>query len=322
MHPQSFFISPIPWLKLSWLIAPFVLLMPFEIKLRPLENIFIIVITAICLVCFLSACISFLQGGRFKTFTSLAKVVNSHPHYIALWVNLSIWILFNRLKSNVKNVRIWTHVAFLFFFLFLLTSRNAIFSLYIILICSGYMVIRKKFSLIKVLSMITAFLFLGIALISSIRLNRVRIKNLPRKLFVHDDSAKKDSRWKIYSSAIYTIKEKPIIGYGYSNLQSELNRSYLSLGYNELKEKHLNAHNQYLQELLNGGLVGFILFSIVILFSLKIALHNPIHLGLLFFILMAMLTESIFERAEGLLVFSLMNSFYLKKYFDGWKRKS
>lgn len=114
-------------------------------------------------------------------------------------------------------------------------------------------------------------------------------------------SAIEDPRVAYWKSAFELIKEKPIVGYGISGAQerfNQVNTKYVSEAHKNwllvLKPWYVDAHNQYIQTLMEFGLIGlFLLLAIYIVPVIVSKGKNSLKL-VVFFTMMSMF-QSMFD---------------------------
>jgi O-antigen ligase len=118
-------------------------------------------------------------------------------------------------------------------------------------------------------------------------------------------------RIMLWSSSIDLIKENPFFGVGASVSSIKLNEVFAVKRQWYDRSERYHAHNQYLQILLDLGIVGFIVFlwgliSFLQLLYLKRPLKvNTIMVNFSVILLISFMFESVFERYSGITFFCL-----------------
>jgi O-antigen ligase len=112
-----------------------------------------------------------------------------------------------------------------------------------------------------------------------------------------------DPRIEIFKTAAFLIQQKPLLGYGIGGDREVLVEEYIKRGLDHAAELKYNVHNQYLQTLLEVGVVGFIPFILLfygVLRNTKIPslTQRVFVLFALFFII-----ESGLQRIQGITPF-------------------
>ncbi len=242
-----------------------------------------------------------------------------HPGYLSTHYGLAILLLVFRWRNKESAALLSAPlIAFLGIGLFLLQGRINILALALVLgvLILIWLLQAKQFRLLLgslglVLIVIVSFL--------SFAPQAIKTRYLAFPNFDYDISGSD------FNSATYRLAEWKCaraawedrfwLGHGIGDGEQELFNSYRELGFKEGLERRYNAHNQYLETPLSVGLIG--LFSLLILLSFYAsnAWHNQqaaILAALIFFII-CMLTESMFERAWGVVLFNVFFPTFLSQ---------
>lgn len=123
----------------------------------------------------------------------------------------------------------------------------------------------------------------------------------------------KQPRLITWEAAIRAIGENGIYGVGIGNSQRELNKKYKEIGYEKGSRENLNTHNQYLQILLECGVLGLATLLFILCVLLKKVIHDEAFqrpFVLCFFLLIAIsfMFESILNRYIGISFFAFFVS--------------
>lgn len=252
---------------------------------------------------------SFSQFFTSRYFNhNLVKGLNLHATYVSLFVYASIGFLAHELKevsSNIKKSLLLVIGALLFLFLLNLLSRN-------ILVCfalftTGYFVYARKWRLFLAAAVCVAVL----AIISyNIKHNYLRDK-LFRSLNLFEQKtqfSKKDDRFDRLAASYEIFLNKPLFGYGTAAESKhriavfKRNRDYVAY-----KEKY-NAHNQFFEYLSTYGLLGAIVYFLffVKLWKTVFMTRKVYFVYIAFAVTMLTITESIFERTQGIVFTSFL----------------
>ena len=91
-------------------------------------------------------------------------------------------------------------------------------------------------------------------------------------------------------------------------------QKYKEAGYEIAYVQKYNAHNQFLEIMLDNGLVGLILFLTTILYQLRLIIKRKqmYFLAVYWSILVFLFTESLLERQNGVIIWSLFISLILR----------
>jgi O-antigen ligase len=233
--------------------------------------------------------------------------------YIVLSILISIEALFD---SSIKYLKKGFYLIMLITFLlviYLLSSRAGMLS--VIIVLPLYFLSRLIGRLPKWL----IFLSISIMILAFLKLawtnERLNYNTDGITRIQPDEILKKDVRYNIWRSAIGVIKQNLIFGVGTGDATRELKKEFLKRGYVEGFYDNLNAHNQFLELLIENGLIGLILFLAIPGYMLFLAINQQNHLMVLFIIMIFIffLFETMLNRLNGVSFFSLF-SFLLLYY--------
>ena len=124
-----------------------------------------------------------------------------------------------------------------------------------------------------------------------------------------------DARMAINVTALKTIADSPVFGYGVGDYDTVLIDRYGTEGYQSLKEQHINAHNQYTETALATGIVGLLVMLWWLVMPLLVAWRRKAAfwevLSLTFIVMFSLLFESILERQMGMQFVALLYALML-----------
>jgi len=315
--------------RLSFMLFPLVLFYPGDMILknvRLIVRIFAISTFIYVIYCFGNALyesMSILDGKwRFVPYSLIFDYENyfygfrlshpAHPSYLAMYIIISALISFEYIFDNsirfIKRVP-WLIILIVFFLaLYFLSSRAGTLA---------SLILFPVYLLRKLYEKVPRWILLGAlpVLIASIILIAGTNDRLSYT-FESINSGKniekvfeKDVRYSIWKSSISVIKKNILTGVGTGDASTELKKEFKNLGYNYGYYNDLNAHNQYLEVLLENGLIGLVIFLFVLGYMLFIAVSEK---NLLYglFILMILISfsfESVLNRLAGITFFSLFS---------------
>jgi O-antigen ligase len=314
--------------RLSLIFFPLVLIIPGEKiskYIKVILKLFTVSTLLFIVFCFINAfynSVSFqngklifdsfpLKGYWEGYFYGSFFAINQHPTYLAMFVIMAALIAFESWfdRINSKRQRIFWLIAgiFLVFSLYYISSRSGIMAA--ILVIPVYFFYKLK-SLKSRIYLGLVVLILCFGLLTVVRQNeRIRI-------FLHEisgDSFKKriseDVRIGIWKSSIHVFRENMILGVGIGDLRNELSQEYKTSVNEELAKNYYNVHNQFLEILVEEGIIGFVLFLLVLFCITYIAISRKnIMYGLfLFMMLIFFMFETILYRLPGVAFFSLFS---------------
>jgi len=238
--------------------------------------------------------------------------------YMGMYVSFSViiftYFFFNNYNYNPSQIFIFiSTIVFLLFFLILLGGKMSIIGLLFISIIAGinYMFKYKNWIIAVLLIILPISIFyVGI---SHFQITKNRFYNL-----VDQTNYKAgDNQWNSIASrfsamkcVIEVVKEHPVIGAGVGDGQDDLDSCYEKYRYYTMKG--MNPHNQYIQFLLETGIIGMILFILCLIYPLYKSYFQGNQLYVLFILLFSFccLTESMLETNKGIVFYSFFNSLF------------
>ena len=242
-------------------------------------------------------------------YTHLAEPI-MHPGYFASFLGLGLFIsLYLSNKEKKRKYFYFSTAIFLFLMMLLLQARiNLLAVLFIFPVAAVYWALKRR-----------AYKFLGIAFAPIIALSlllviageglRDRYLQLPDFSYdiSGDDFNSATYRLAEWECAAELIGENLWIGTGMGDNRLALIETYRKKKFWQGVEKRYNAHNQYLESLISTGLAGFILLMLALFYYVFSFWQRKDYLNLvgLLFLLICLLTESMFERMWGVLLFTI-----------------
>lgn len=315
-------------LRLSLLLFPLVLVSPGELIKH--KSVTLIRFFAISTFIFLMICFGYaffrslsFQNGIFNFnphlpvtdwlnyFYGLEFAIFQHPSYLSMFALLSAFIALESFfdMSVLKNLRYFWFAAALFLLvsLYFLSSRAGMLAA---LITVPFYLFRKLRMLNKnkylAISIVAGILILLPVLLTNPRVNKYskwRSGNELSKMTLEDD------RIVIWQKVSTIMRKNIIFGVGTGDIQDELNEEYRKSGNNNLAEGNFNAHNQYLEVILENGLIGLTLFLSIfaVMAYISIKEDNLIYLMFIMIVFFSFLFETMLNRLAGVSFFSLFS---------------
>jgi O-antigen ligase len=246
---------------------------------------------------------NFFYSSRFSAFI--------HPSYLAMYVVLSLLISFEALSDNSQSLIkkcVWLFLILTFFIvLYLLSSRAGILA--VIIVCPVYFVFKFYKRLSGWIIILSAAIILLIFF--SIAKTNFRI-NYALEMISKDNlksSVLKDERYNIWRSAFGVIKKNFILGVGTGDASNELKKEFIKRGYVEGYYDNMNSHNQYIEILLESGIIGLIIFLSFQIYMTYIAISDRNLLYGLFIIMMVVFFsfETLLNRLAGITFYPLFS---------------
>jgi O-antigen ligase len=243
-----------------------------------------------------------------------------HTSYYGLYLIFGILILYFRSFKPNHHFNIkpgWIILLNIWFtgFIFLLTSKTALITVFLIHICAlvylAFKYNKKTMALIFIFLLTTAPI---IAYFTSYTF-KVRIDEFYEVLMndTYNLESTSMTRIQVWKSSIEIIKNIPVYGLGTGDVLPALKNAYQQHGYQHALDLNLNPHNQYLQTTLALGLIGglYLLLMLGYFFRLGLKHKNLLFSFFILVVFMNMLTESMLETQSGVVFISFFIAFFL-----------
>ena len=238
-----------------------------------------------------------------------------HPSYFALYLIFSILAL-AALKPSYFVKSKWNSFFNFLFMVFLsiilvLTGSKTGFIMWIILavLITVSRVKTAKYKLIPILSLIMVFSTIGIIFQSAPLLQSriVNVLNVAQSDNLDPKAVEStEVRALIYSSAFEIVTHQDWYGNGTGDFQDVLDAEYAKKKYMQAADKHLNAHNLFLQIWIALGIPGIamVIGIFILMFITAFKSGESLYQGFTLFFLIISLTESTFYVQAGIVFFS------------------
>lgn len=252
---------------------------------------------------------NFFYGNHFSDIV--------HPTYLSMFVITSLLIslesVFDISLAGAKRIS-WFFCSLLFVIvIYLLSSRAGMLAAIVVL---------PLYFLIKLYSRVTKYLIyilIVVLVVGSVLLIKTnsRIQYSLEEVKSENINKTLDSnvRFVIWKSAFGVISRNLLLGVGTGDASAELKEEFLNRGYKDGYYDNMNSHNQFLEILLENGLIGLIIFLFIIGYIAYISISNQnLILGLfLLMMLVFFMFETLLNRLAGITFFPLL-TFLLVHY--------
>ena len=232
----------------------------------------------------------------YITYSFLTDLFGVHLIYLSAFYLLAIMFcldFYYQKQYQISNKKYLFISAFLFFALILLSSRTALIASFFVIFTK--IIILNKKNIKRIILIMFSIIFLGSVLIFCIPILKERVVNINKNVSSYSGIS---LRIKIWENAIEVFKKSPIYGYGISNSQDVLLNQYHQVNFRRAFLKNFNAHNQYLQSLIDSGVIGLI-FLILMLMSPILFFRNKTNFILFtILILITLIPESFFITSK------------------------
>ena len=256
------------------------------------------------------------EGYWLSYFFGSYFSANQHPSYVAIFVLFSIVITLESIITRTLSFKfrlIWiVAFAILISSLYFLSSRSALIIVFIIIPLYIYLKFKAANKINTALILIVLLTIAGFSIIRtngriSYYMNQVTKGSIKEMLV-------KDSRILIWQSSFKIINENLILGVGIGDVRDELMVKYREIGDQDLIASKYNAHNQFLEITIEGGIVSLISFLLIIFYMTYSAIINK-NLLLIFFVAIMIfffMFETVLYRLAGIIFFSYFSFLLIK----------
>lgn len=275
--------------------------------------------TAIVIACYK---LVYLHDSDFY-YKALVEFTNMHPSYVGMYISFCVACLLYtiiRKEHSLNRKQIFLRlicIAWLIFFLLLLTAKIAIISSLIML--NGAMLYwGKKNKKLKQ----TIFVIFSLAIIGSLIIFILPVtKERMQLLTSYNDTSSANSvnsRYQIWSSILNHTEMFWLKGVGNGDDMHTLMKFYQDDNFQKGIDENYNAHNQFLQVWLMSGIAGLFFFVLIYYLLISFAIKSKDLLYLLFVLLFIAnsMTESTLETQSGTLFFALFNVFLILRIYS------
>lgn len=310
-------------LKISFLLLPFFMTTTqfiYNKQRMVILKLFAVLMMFMALTDLTHAFFEYYVSGNQKTFyyIHLPNVLASKVHYVAWYYTFAIFISIYHLISSPSNRALWFLGLFILLFsLILLSSRAFILAFIVVFILSFLMWFKtakvSRFMWAKLLSITALFIFTLVLIPSTnMRLNDTVVEL--QKMFGYDTPKQTNPRVFIWRYGAELIAENPIFGLGVGDAKSELSSALEScdaMFWNgeinvPIQNKNYNFHNQFMQTWAEVGIFGFLILLFIMIHPFLLKNSHPLFLIFIGLTFIGCLTESMFERQAGVVLFAFM----------------
>ncbi|MHA7829956.1 MAG: O-antigen ligase family protein [Flagellimonas sp.] len=258
---------------------------------------------------------------KYYFYTTGRLSPDIHPTFLSMFIVYCI----NGQWKRIKNVKFGLRKAFYYFIMIvliittlLLSSRGALLSLFMVFVL--YQITRIFKGQSKGIIYLAIIILIGAGIYSNTgTFNRVsKLKNVHGKSLVEiaNISNSTGKRVQIYLIAKDVVKDNFWTGIGTKNWQL-VNRHYYNINHSDDFEYFidtLNTHNQYLNALVCWGVIGLLLFIIIVVLNIYFGKTDVSVFLFWCFMAILLFTENILNRHRGVVFFSIVSAFTINQY--------
>lgn len=241
-------------------------------------------------------------------------IVRIHPVYLSLYISFCIFFLIDQFfpletTNRAKTGWVLFSLVILVVYLIWINSRAGIFCF---LIAAVFYILYKFRKMQRVVSF--SVLIVIVALTFLVPFSRERFFTAPIAVLkgegIEEDTntATLWGRRQVLDCSLELLKGPEFFyGHGTGDFRHVLHDCYKSKGYAYAYEENLDSHNEYLAQLHRNGIVGFVVFVLLLIIPLRLALKYRNPLLAVFIILFAMtaMFENVFSAQKGVTFFAL-----------------
>lgn len=310
----------------SYLIIPIVFLVLQDYEIRPAKIIypFVFTVSAVAIIMLVFSVRKYANNQDIEVlfYHDLSNQFDDfNAIYFSVYVSFSILFLLSKRKSTLEKIML----IFLIQFLILLSSKTVIF----VTLLSSLLFIRKRTFRAYKMIFITSLLLIIVTSFFFRKRIQFEIQNSNITEILTNNEFGWQYKWSglgirtLQARVFYELMEEDrnwLLGYG------------LRAAENRIIEKHkelrlysgmigIDIHNQYLQFILELGLIGFCLHLLLFCFLFRLAWNKKDKLfgTFLFLVTTICFTEIYLSRQRGM-VFFLLLSFVYFNYHSNQKK--
>ncbi len=241
----------------------------------------------------------------FPVYTSFTTSL--HPTYLGLCAFIVFVLCMKKIQDysfsfNKKSITILFVALFLILHIIIIQSRSAQIALFLACFLYAYKLYFKT----RLLPLIS---FVSLVFISLFVLMRYPAGARFKEMYVAIVSPHPDGDMSGTNFRMNLIKSYPevlsgiwIFGATKGDAQEHLNKFYLKKGWTHASEENYNAHNQFLQVLIEFGIIGLLLFCLI--FFLPFFLYHGFYFRIILMgFTISLFFESLLERQAGIFLF-------------------
>lgn len=309
---------------------------------------FCIILAIASLYCLIATLFRYVQSGNSSLFFyhQLVSPLEQHAVYFSLFVFMAIVYLLESLREEINHTRKQYYIAFTIYFsifLFLLSSKLVIAFFLIYLLYYFITVFKRNRQQLISVGLLFIVLLSGAVVLTTnnpignrfSELLKGNIAQVGQVQYTPADYFNglqfRVLQWKLVPEILNENKAW-LTGVGAGDAQDYLDRKYISknmytgdIQRNDHGFLGYNTHNQFLQSLLETGIMGLLVFLFTCFFLLKMLLQKKQAEAafIISLLLVYSFIESVFETQYGIIIFTFLPLFiYLSDFGQSKKAVS
>ncbi|MFO7256971.1 MAG: O-antigen ligase family protein [Bacteroidota bacterium] len=236
-----------------------------------------------------------------------------HTAYLGLYTSFSIVIVLvdARKYPSKRKLKIALIVVLLLSLIFI-NARTATAGLVLVLFPYVFIQFKKYFWIL----LVGFIVFMAALLLHPVTQHRfieapLKAIRLKGRVDGHDESNWSFSfRYQVYDCALDQIRNRPLVGYGTGGDEPAMLKCYKERQYDMVLDRRLDAHNEYLEGMVRHGIVGLLLYLLVLGVPLFRSFRQDFPEFYLFLLLFAFsgISESLLNVHKGNVFFGFFYS--------------
>jgi O-antigen ligase len=251
-------------------------------------------------------------GADYSVFQYVHLSAPFHPSYFALYLSFAmgmlVW-LFHRAQNSLQKVLLAALLAAFYLLCILLQSKAGLLAATLVIPFSFWLNSpprwRRPLLLGSVVILIAAN---AIALSLWLAKGESRMEQLftllkdPSLASENTDDANA-LRLIMWKTTVQLAPEAALVGYGSGDVKHQLREKLAQQGFTYAAEREFNAHNQFLQHFLSGGIPALLLLLLYLILPLRGAINrkNTLTVVLVFLLFLQFQPEAMLEAQDGIL---------------------
>ena len=250
--------------------------------------------------------------------TIFEEQTSIHPTYASIFLGISIILILDYFLKSFhqrairSNAFILTVIILFIFLQSLLASRTPFIATMFCSVVLIFIYLKRKIFALYVLGGLIILSVLLIFMVPSFssRFREISVSNTSVPSTTNENSF--NIRVGIYQCSRDVISENWIWGVGPGNVQDKLNDCYADISKEVYDQKNYNTHNQFMDYWAGLGILGPVSLIIILLYTSirNYRIKNPLALCISLLFIIAMMTENLLSRQNGIVCFAYFTSLY------------
>ena len=273
-----------------------------------------------CLIIIPFGCYRSLYSGESKYMYYIFLSVFKHPSYVAMYMTFAILLLLKYIKGGWHTAQPWMRMLILlslalyFTTIILLQSKAGLLCLFLLtfLWVIYYIAFRRHHPVASIL-ILAGIIAASIATYQSgiIRNNRTMdsIEQMKDRKTQPYGKGSSEVRLTLWKSSNEVARQSMPWGTGTGDAIEDLKLNALEKNYSNLLEHNYNAHCQYVQALIETGIIGLAVLLSYCLYPVYYSIRkkNILYLSFALLVILNISVECMFHTRSGVDFIALMN---------------